>query len=109
MKSILDTFHICPPRPIPDTRCSRRVCRIDGVLVRRVAISESGRGCKRLAEELGVVTLLSIVFSQEAQREVDTDVDTDVLAVDRAISEQRKIDEDDRWIRFSVANADDER
>ena len=62
---------------------------------------------KRLAEELGVSTL---PFSQEPQREVDTDVDTDALAVNRAVSEQaREVEEDDRWIRFSVANVDNEK
>jgi len=65
---------------------------------------------KRLAEELGVITLPSIFFAQEAQQEVDADVDMDVLAVDRAVSEQaREVEEDDRWIRFSVANVDDEK
>jgi len=65
---------------------------------------------KRLAEELGVVTLPSIFFSQEARREIDANVDTDVLAVDWAASEQvREVEADDRWIRFSVANVDDEK
>jgi len=65
---------------------------------------------KRLAEELGVVTLPSIFFSQEARREIDANVDTNVLAVDWAVLEQAKeVEEDDRWIRFSVANVDDEK
>jgi aspartate/methionine/tyrosine aminotransferase len=64
---------------------------------------------KRLAEELGVVTLPSIFFSEETRRRNDVVVDA-VAVVDWALSEQAgEVEEDDRWIRFSVANVDDEK
>lgn len=64
---------------------------------------------KRLAEELGVVTLPSIFFSEETRRRDDVGVDA-LVVVDWALSEHAgEVEEDDGWIRFSVANVDDEK
>ena len=64
---------------------------------------------KRLAEELGVVTLPSIFFSEETRRRNDVNVDA-LAVVDWTLSEQvGEVEEDDRWIRFSVANVNDEK
>ena len=63
---------------------------------------ESETVCKRLAEDMGVLVLPGSFFRQDKEeRSQDTDTDTDTdTATDEGV---------DRWIRFSVANVDDDK
>ncbi|KDR86090.1 hypothetical protein GALMADRAFT_53968 [Galerina marginata CBS 339.88] len=61
----------------------------------------------RLAEEVGVVTLPSAFFSQEEREEVEETERVDWSGVEGAAGVD--VEEDERWIRFSVANVDDDR
>ncbi|PPQ74953.1 hypothetical protein CVT26_011665 [Gymnopilus dilepis] len=69
--------------------------------------------CRRLAEEVGVVTLPSAFFMEETEAEAKADgVNGELEAedVDWAIKQgASEVAEADRWMRFSVANIDDEK
>ncbi|KAJ6545387.1 pyridoxal phosphate-dependent transferase [Mycena capillaripes] len=132
--TILDSIQICPPRPIqlalaapgllaslrPGVIETARALQIRRELFRAhlpegwvvssmggyfafVRHPFRGRGseevCRRLAEELGVL-LLPAAFFCPAKAE------DEVAELEK---EKEKGDDDDRWIRFSVANCDDER
>ncbi|KIM38215.1 hypothetical protein M413DRAFT_447962 [Hebeloma cylindrosporum] len=136
IKSILDTLQICPPRPIQlalapllptlrpfvtDTakQLRNRHTLFKASLPHRWRVGAQGGYfafvrhpfprvkaedvSKRLAEEIGVVTLPSTFYSEENRQSVD--VGAPVVESEQAV----EVEEDDRWIRFSVANVDDEK
>ncbi|KDR86094.1 hypothetical protein GALMADRAFT_205282 [Galerina marginata CBS 339.88] len=71
----------------------------------RVKASDVSR---RLAEEVGVVTLPSAFFSQEEREEgVEETESVDWSGVEGAAGVE--VEEDESWIRFSVANVDEDR
>ncbi|KAF9473890.1 PLP-dependent transferase [Pholiota conissans] len=138
VRSILDTLQICPPRPIqlalapllpslrtfvkdtaerlharhalfkerlpPHWRVGAQggyfaFVRHPFLRVKAVDVS------RRLAEEIGVVSLPSVFFSEETRQE-----EVEEAAVDWSKVElENDVDEEERWIRFSVANVDDEK
>ena len=60
---------------------------------------------RRLAEEIGVVTLPSVFFSEEEKHEERHGGVTDWKEVEL----KGDVEEEHKWMRFSVANIDDER
>ncbi|KAJ3511640.1 hypothetical protein NLJ89_g3980 [Agrocybe chaxingu] len=60
---------------------------------------------RRLAEEVGVVTLPASFFTEDKRELSEETVINDWGAVELA----GPVEEEERWIRFSVANVDDER
>ncbi|KAF8167165.1 pyridoxal phosphate-dependent transferase [Crassisporium funariophilum] len=137
IKTILDTLQICPPRPVqmalapllPSLRgfleanrnaISKRHKLFKTQLPKRWRIGAQGGFfafvrhpftgvvawdvCRRLAVEGGVLTLPASFFRAE-KPEVKEDV-WDWPTVER---NGEPLLEEDRWIRFSVANVDDEK
>ena len=128
LKSILDTVQICPPRLVqlalapllPETRTFLRITAVN-LKARHILFSEnlpkrwkvgakveggyfafvrhpfwdveSETVCKRLAEDMGVLVPPGSFFRQEKGERTGTIINEGV----------------DRWIRFSVANVDDDK
>lgn len=138
VRSVLDTLQICPPRPIqlalapllPELRefvgntaqsLQARHALFKARLPPRWHVGAQGGYfafvrhpyikvravdvSRRLAEEIGVVTLPSVFFSEETRHE-DGDRDSmDWKEVELA----GDVEEEHKWMRFSVANVDDEK
>ncbi|TFK42250.1 pyridoxal phosphate-dependent transferase [Crucibulum laeve] len=65
---------------------------------------------RRLAVQMGVVTLPSAFFCEEERREQVEDEESEG-AVEKwdGLESEKAVEEDERWIRFSVANVDDDK
>lgn len=136
MKSILDAFQICPPRPIqialapllPSLRgflkqnahdinqlhALFKACLPQGwtvgaqggyfAFVRHPFKKIKARDVsRRLAEEAGLVILPSTFFHMEVRDESEDDLKVDWMAVEQDYN----VEEHERWLRFSVASAND--
>jgi aspartate/methionine/tyrosine aminotransferase len=131
VKKVLDCMQICPPRPIQQA-LGPLLPSLRG-FVREAALALESRHnlfkdhlpgkwrvgaqggyfafvrhpfvrvravdvCRRLAEEVGVVTLPASFFSDARERGDGADG-----------QEEESVEEEERWIRFSVANIPDEK
>ncbi|KAF8956476.1 pyridoxal phosphate-dependent transferase [Flammula alnicola] len=138
VRSVLDTLQICAPRPIqlalapllPTLRAfvtdtakqlHARHALFKARLPRKWRIGaqggyfafvrhpfprvKAGDVSRRLAEEIGVVTLPAGFFSEEKRQDVDEELDLNWAKAESEVD----VEEDERWIRFSVANVDDEK
>ncbi|PPQ93426.1 hypothetical protein CVT25_004498 [Psilocybe cyanescens] len=71
---------------------------------------KAGDVSRRLAEQIGVVTLPSTFFSQERRDDEEQDQEKERTDEDwKNVEAKTKVEEEERWIRFSVANVDDEK
>ncbi|CAA7265050.1 unnamed protein product [Cyclocybe aegerita] len=138
IKSVLDTLQICPPRPIqlaltpllPDLRGFIKQTAIqlrDRHALFKERLPEGWRVgaqggyfafvrhpyprvkaldvSRRLAEEVGVVTLPASFFTED-KRELGGETVVDGWD---AVELERQVAEEERWVRFSVANVDDDK
>ena len=138
VRSVLDTLQICPPRPIqlalspllPELRgfiehtarsLQTRHALFKAQLPSRWHVGAQGGYfafvrhpytrvravdvSRRLAEEIGVVTLPSVFFSEEEKHEERHGGVTDWKEVEL----KGDVEEEHKWMRFSVANIDDEK
>lgn len=138
VRSVLDTLQICPPRPVQlalapllyDLRAfvesTARNLHVRHALFKdllppnwrigaqggyyafvrhpysKVKASDVSR---RLAEQIGVVTLPASFFSKDTREHAQDEGITNWTKVELAT----QVEEEERWIRFSVANVNDEK
>lgn len=139
IKSILDTLQICPPRPIqlalapllPSLRpfvvdtanqVHARHALFKRLLPTKWCIGAQGGYfafvrhpfpyikaadvSRRLAEQVGVVTLPATFFTAETREDDELEGESPDW---KAVETNVKAEEEERWIRFSVANVDDDK
>jgi len=139
VKTVLDSIQICPPRPIqlalapllPSLRpflhetaraVNARHCLFKALLPKNWKIGAQGGYfafvrhpyirvgaqvvSQRLAIQLGVVTLPAQFFTEGERQQEEHDVCTNLNGWAES---KEKVDEGERWIRFSVANIEDEK